>query len=144
MRMDPRLDECLDLPSALIIAGVGTVIAPMWPIEEGFAALWTDLFYERLTAGAGVADLAALVREVNHTVRAMSRDSAAERLSALASGAQDSAAYIRLLAYGQHLERGTEPVFAHPWWWAAFLVYGRGRVLIEEGRSDGKHPRAHP
>ncbi|NWL10464.1 hypothetical protein DM793_03995 [Paenarthrobacter nitroguajacolicus] len=44
-------DEAISFPTALLAAGVNTVIAPLWPISDSAATDFVNLFYENLQSG---------------------------------------------------------------------------------------------
>jgi hypothetical protein len=112
------------LPIALQLAGIDTVVATRWEVDEGFAALWADEFYAGLTG-----DIAALVRRTGERLAAMSLEEARERLLALADRADDPIAAMELEAYAYRL---TDPPFAAPSQWAAFFLTGRPTILFGE------------
>lgn len=120
-----RGDEVPGFPAAFALAGVDTVIGSLWRVEEPFAALWVELFYETLAGsldtGAETVDVAALVRGVGGRLRAMDRETARERLIDLVERADDPLVRLELEAYAESIG---EPPFADAWRWGAFYLAG--------------------
>ena len=57
-------DEALSPAAALLLAGVGTVTAPVWPVDdEATAALMTD-YHRRLAAGAEAGQALSQVQAI--------------------------------------------------------------------------------
>ena len=118
-----RTDEAqAGLPVGLQLAGIDSVIATRWEVDEGFAALWAERFYAGLAQAGETADLAALVRATCEELRDMQAGEARERLLALADAAADPFAAMALEAYAHRLP---DPPFAAPSQWAAFFLTGR-------------------
>jgi hypothetical protein len=118
-----RSDEAqAGVPVGLQLAGIDSVIATHWEVEEGFAALWAESFYARLGAAGERPDLAALVRATCEELRDMEAAEARERLLALADAAGDPFAAMALEAYAHRLP---DPPFASPSRWASFFLTGR-------------------
>jgi hypothetical protein len=124
-----RGDEAPGFPAAFALAGVDTVIGSLWRVEEPFAALWVELFYEALAgsleAGAETVDVAALVQDVGGRVRTMDRETAEGRLIDLVERTDDPLVRLELEAYAESIG---EPPFADAWRWAAFYVAGSPTV----------------
>ena len=116
------------MPVALQLAGVATVIATYWEVDEGLAALWADLFYAALVKAGTRVDLAALVNSTNYELRTMTAASARDRLLALADAAGDPFAALELEAYAHRLP---DHPFAAPAQWAAFYLTGRPTIDFE-------------
>ena len=118
-----RFDEAqAGLPVGLQLAGIDSVVATRWEVDEGFAALWAERFYSGLALAGERADLAALVRATCEELRDMDAGEARERLLALADAAGDPFAAMALEAYAHKLP---DPPFAAPSQWAAFFITGR-------------------
>jgi CHAT domain-containing protein len=118
-----RSDEAqAGVPVGLQLAGIDSVIATHWEVEEGFAALWAERFYARLAHAGAKADLAALVRTTCEELRDMGVGEARERLLALAEAAGDPFAATALEAYAHRLP---DPPFAAPSRWPSFFLTGR-------------------
>jgi CHAT domain-containing protein len=118
-----RSDEAqAGVPVGLQLAGIDSVVATHWEVDEGFAALWAERFYAGVAAAGETADLAALVRATCEELRGMSADEARERLLALADGTGDPFAAMALEAYAHRLP---DPPFAAASRWASFFLTGR-------------------
>jgi hypothetical protein len=118
-----RSDEAqAGLPVGLQLAGIDSVVATHWEVEEGFAALWAERFYAGLAEAGETVDLAALVRATCEELRDMGTGEARERLLALADGTDDPFAAMALEAYAHRLP---DPPFAAPSRWASFFLCGR-------------------
>ena len=121
-----RGDETPGLAAALSLAGVDTVVGSLWRVEEPFAALWVDLFYESfaeaLRAGRRSLRIPGLVAQVAGRVRSMEPSDARTRLFALADATDDPFVRLELEAYAERL---ADPPFADAWRWGAFYVAGR-------------------
>jgi CHAT domain-containing protein len=61
------IDEYGGLPTALRLGGVASVVSSLWEVDEGFTALYTDLFYARLPSAH--ADPVTVVRQVGRDLR---------------------------------------------------------------------------
>jgi tetratricopeptide (TPR) repeat protein len=133
------LDEFSGLPAALALAGVGTVVASEWPVPEGLAALFVDMFYEGLAGairhGAGVrapvVDVVSLVARITRDLRAMSAADALDRLSSLKEGIDDPSVRLRLEAYAMRVGSAGAHPFKHPFDCATFTAFGAGQLLRE-------------
>jgi CHAT domain-containing protein len=105
---------------------VDTVVGSLWRVEETFAALWVDLFYESfaeaLRAGRRSLRVPRLVAQVAERVRSMELSEARTRLFALADATDDPFVRLELEAYAERL---ADPPFADAWRWGAFYVAGR-------------------
>ena len=119
------------------MAGVASLVCTLWPVSDGLAALWVDLFYEALGEAAPRADLFALVRHLGARLRAMERAEAAGLVGRLRARSGDPVARFYLEKVGRDLAAGAERPFAHPYDWAAFYVTGAGELALEEV-SDGR------
>ena len=65
------IDEYGGLPAALRLGGVTTLVCSLWEVDEGFTALYADLFYERLSGGdPGLLDPVSAVRQTGRWLRA--------------------------------------------------------------------------
>jgi len=125
-----RVDEAAGLTAALTAAGVPTVVASLWPVEDDLAVLFTDRFYRALAdaLGGGDVDVAALVHQVCAELRSMSRSEAAAALGALIDRTRDVPAQARLKPARARRASGPEHPFADPVHWAAFGVFGTGML----------------
>jgi CHAT domain-containing protein len=123
-------DEATGLPAALTTAGVGTVVASMWPVDDDFAVVFADRFYRALTKRrpSGRIDIAELVDVIESELRTMSSTEVVDLLSELIRLTSDRAARARLLAARATRAAGPAAPFADAVHWAAFTVHGSGLV----------------
>jgi hypothetical protein len=130
------IDEYGGLPAALRLAGVSAVICSLWPVDEGFTALYADVFYEQLAGGT--ADLAAAVRQTRHLLRTAGKADVSRRLDRLAGAvrATDPRAAFVLEAYRHKIttQHGEHP-YGSPWEWASFYAVGGGTINLTGGTS---------
>lgn len=129
-------DEYGGLPAALRLAGVSAVICSLWPVDEGFTALYADVFYEQLEGGT--ADLAAAVRQTRHLLRTAGKADVTRRLDQLANAvrATDPRTAFVLEAYRYKIttQHGEYP-YDSPWEWASFYAVGGGTINLTGGTS---------
>lgn len=106
-------DELLGLPRAFLYAGAATIVCALHEIDDIAAYVLMVLFYTNLAAGASPA-------EAIHQAQLTLRDSDRETVVALLrrSGAATPQALTALEGYDQH-------PFAHPRFWAAFMLIGK-------------------
>lgn len=119
-------DEFGGVPASLLFHGADAVVCPLWPVSDGFAALYTELFYTRHTL-CPEADVATLVCEVARTLRKMGLREAISHVVELAERVriQSPIAALALEAYADDLRNDRqEHPFSEPWFWAAFTVLG--------------------
>jgi len=123
------LDEYGGLPAALRLGGVDGLICSLWPVDEGFAAVFVERFYTTLAAGAG--DPLAVVREVRRWLMEVSKWEVLNLLDELADRVRSGIprAAFALEAYRDRInqERGDRP-YADAWDWAAFYPLGGGGI----------------
>lgn len=125
------LDETSGLPAALMLAGVGTVVAPQRPVMEDTALLFANRFYDVLATQepdvAGHVDVARAARLVRQWLAGLSSRQAVEELRRLLDLAPDSPTRSRL--YLAMRVRATRPKpYSDPADWAAFVVIGSGLI----------------
>ena len=121
------IDEYGGLPAALRLGGVASVVCSLWEVDEGFTALYTDLFYARLPAGQ--ADPVTVVRQVGRDLRKARKPDVLRRLDRLADQVRARSPRTALALEGYRAkieaERGDFP-YARPWEWASFYANGGG------------------
>jgi hypothetical protein len=123
------VDEYGGLPAALRLGGIDGVVCSLWQVDEGFTALYVDLFYARLAAGH--TDPVAVARHVSRWLRQASKPEVLERLDQLADQVRQRSprAAMELEAYRARIdEERADPPFADAWEWASFYAIGGGRV----------------
>lgn len=120
-RVTSLADELLGFPTALLEAGVDTVLATQWSVDDEASAILVGLFYE---AQAGAATTADALRCAQDRLRTLTVADLSRRLRAMRdrpgpAGALAGALRTRLLARDDD-----ERPFAHPYFWAGFCVVG--------------------
>ena len=99
----------------------------MWEVDEGFTALYTDLFYARLPAGH--TDPVTVVRQVGQDLREARKPDVLRHLDQLADQVRARSPRTALALEGYRAkieaERGDFP-YARPWEWASFYANGGG------------------
>ena len=126
------IDEYGGLPAALRLGGVGSLVCSLWEVDEGFTALYADMFYAQLSAGR--IDLVATVRQVGRWLREARKPEVLQRLDRLADQVRQRSprAAMALEAYRANIdkERGDLP-YAAAWEWASFYAIGGGTIDLE-------------
>jgi CHAT domain-containing protein len=133
------IDEYGGLPAALRLDGVRTVLACLWPVDEGLAAMFVDRFYARLVDGA--SDPAAVAREVRAWLRRATYPEVRAYVDVMADRvrADSPRAALLLEAFAAGLaDRGATP-FGDPREWAAFGALGGGIPWVARGGKDEDH-----
>jgi CHAT domain-containing protein/tetratricopeptide (TPR) repeat protein len=125
-------DEALGLPSALLEAGVGAVLAALWPVEDVAATVLISKFYSGLLGGddgqSPMRPAAAL--QAAQTWLATATTTAVKALIAECLEGAASSALVdserlqdavtnRFIGYGDD-----ESPFAEPLFWAPFILVG--------------------
>jgi CHAT domain-containing protein/tetratricopeptide (TPR) repeat protein len=99
--------ELTSVPTSLLVSGAKSVIAAMWPVDDGATALLMDRFYHRWAGGSGPEQSpAAALAGARQDLRALDRAAAREFLGADA-----------------WLPSGERP-YAHPLYADAFQCFG--------------------
>jgi len=130
------IDEYSGLPAALQLAGVSAVICSLWTVSDALAAFYVDLFYQSFAKQKGVADLAAILRQVSLRLRRMKKDEAVSLLTELRQRTSYPRARFLLEAYTAKIKNGGSLPFKHPFDWASFYVSGTVNLLLsEEGET---------
>ena len=133
------VDEFAGLPAALEVAGVSTVISPLWPVGSDVAAIVAELFYQALAGAGAEVDVLALMHRIRHRLRTMTRDDAAAALRRIRDAAEEPAARFQLEAASWLLlQREEDCPFSHPYHWAAFQVTGAPVLKLPFARSPGR------
>ena len=140
------IDEYGGLPAALRLGGVSFLVCSLWEVDEGFAALYADLFYERLSgADPGLADPAGAVRQAGRWLREARKPDVLRRLERLADQVRPHSprAALTLEAYRFAVEaRPGDIPYAAPWDWASF--YAVGDATGAAGGTGGHRRAAQP
>lgn len=106
-------DELLGLPRAFLYAGAASIICALHEIDDIAAYVLMVLFYANLAAGAAPAEA---IHQAQLTLRDSDRDTVVALLRR--SGAATSQVLAALESYDQR-------PFAHPRFWAAFMLIGK-------------------
>jgi tetratricopeptide (TPR) repeat protein/CHAT domain-containing protein len=125
-------DEFAGLPAALQLAGVATIVSPLWPVRVEVAAIFADLFYAALSASHREVDMLALVHQTQQQLRRMHRDVAVAAIARLGEARrEDRTARLLLDVTRRRFQESDEAhPFAHPYDWAAFQVTGTPTVIV--------------
>jgi tetratricopeptide (TPR) repeat protein len=115
-------DEVVSLPTGLVQAGAGAIVASLWAVPEKSTAMLMYRFYERWR-GAKLAPAEALV-EAQQWLRDTTNDEKAQLFESIARaggpGAETAAVLYEAIAFDDPAERA----FGHPSHWAAFSYTG--------------------
>jgi CHAT domain-containing protein/tetratricopeptide (TPR) repeat protein len=116
-------DEFLGFPTAFLEHGADTVIATQWPVDDWAAAALIGVFYEEWRKSP-VRSAAQAMRSAQQWLRKVTPSALMEMLAALkeqpgAAGAQAASMRTSL----RKLDKTAQP-FAHPYYWAGFMVSG--------------------
>jgi hypothetical protein len=136
------VDEYGGLPAALRLGGIDSLVCSLWEVDEGFSALYADLFYAQLPAGR--IDPLAVVRKAGRWLREARKPEVLRRLDGLADQVRERSprAAMALEAYRAKIdtERGEVP-YASAWEWASFYLMGGGTIDLEGValREDAEH-----
>ena len=128
------VDESSGLPAALALCGVGTVVAPLWPIADDAGLLFARRFYQILFSSIvdGRADVATAVRLAQEWLQGLTRREALDELRAMHATSADARIRDRL---AQAMVRLTASAFPYQKLTdrAAFVVLGTGHVTLSQG-----------
>jgi CHAT domain-containing protein len=125
-------DGLLGFAQAFLLAGSRAVCLSLWQVDDTATALLMDRFYRNLLGkredGAKALGKAAALHEAKHWLRTLSREEALQRVAALTN----SVARAKDRPLGQLLSPvpGAAPEakdarpYAHPRYWAAFILIG--------------------
>lgn len=114
-------DEFFGLPAAFLQAGAQAVVCALWPVEDVSTALLMSRFYATHLAGATPAEALRHAQSWMRQVTAgeLARRFWDERAKEAHATEVVSAAWRRFVA----MTPGHRP-FEHPFFWAAFTLYG--------------------
>ncbi|MCB0189515.1 MAG: CHAT domain-containing protein, partial [Caldilineaceae bacterium] len=109
-------EEPFGLIRAFMTAGAGAVLCSLWPVDEVATRLLMEYFYSNVRSGMRIAHA---LKAASDTVKAIPQSELRERL--MIPG-------IPKGAYTEIVEMADDAQpFAHPYWWAGFVVIG-GRL----------------
>jgi hypothetical protein len=130
------VDEYGGLPAALRLVGVSGVVCSLWSVDEGFTALYADVFYEQISAGTG--DPSAAVRETRRWLRQARQADVVGRLGRLADEVRTehprTAIMLEAYRYKITTQYGEYP-YDSPWEWASFYAVGGGKLDLTGGTN---------
>lgn len=130
------VDEYGGLPAALRLVGVSGVVCSLWSVDEGFTALYADVFYEQISAGTG--DPSAAVRETRRWLRQARQADVVGRLGRLADEVRTehprTAIMLEAYRYKITTQHGEYP-YDSPWEWASFYAVGGGKLDLTGGTN---------
>jgi hypothetical protein len=125
-----HVDEQAGLVAAFQMAGAGTLVNALWPVEEEAAALYVELFYRSLATEMGDVDVVRLASQTAERLRCLEREEAVRTLRELLERSTDADARAWLLRAIHSCLKGPPTPFAHPYDWAAFQVAGNGTATF--------------
>ncbi|MGE3808765.1 MAG: CHAT domain-containing protein, partial [Gemmataceae bacterium] len=124
-------DGMLGFSQALLQKGAHSVVLSLWKVDDSATALLMARFYENLLGRrAGLKQplpRAAALAEAKTWLRTLSRADAAKRLAGLVDGVPRGERGTIKAALPTRTPKATETAdrpFAHPYYWAAFILVG--------------------
>jgi CHAT domain-containing protein/tetratricopeptide (TPR) repeat protein len=119
-------DEMLGMPLAFLQAGACTVVSTLWPIDDRVTAMLTGRFYEELAkeiSTGGRCDIAAALARAQRWLRSLTREQAHRWCEE--RGVRMLSAPRRSISTTPPPSSTTDPPYAHPYFWAGLVSYGR-------------------
>jgi len=117
--------------NTLLLTGARSVVLSLWKVDDAATALLMERFYQNLL-GQRVGlkkplPKAEALAEAKQWLRTLSRKEVLERVADLTRGVsrgKDRPALPRLAAVPKVTEGDKDTPFAHPYYWAAFVLFG--------------------
>jgi CHAT domain-containing protein len=125
----------LGLAQAFLLAGSRSVVVSLWKVDDGATALLMGRFYENLLGkdGKGPLGKAEALAEARQWLRDLTREEALKRWAAVQDGVVRGKGRPRLPLLPElpreskpRVGKGERP-YAHPYYWAAFVLVGDPR-----------------
>jgi len=118
-----RGDELIGLTRAFLYAGTPSVLVSLWQVDEVAARLFMEAFYRHLADDDSPA--LALSRTWEYLRQLPAADIRRQMLEVTpAAEVEPQLNYLASLSSHSWPLRGDEPLFAHPYFWAAFGLVG--------------------
>jgi CHAT domain-containing protein/tetratricopeptide (TPR) repeat protein len=117
-------DEYFGLPGAALLAGVPSVVGTLWPVDDVSTCLLMQRFYRNhLKQGLAIPDA---LKEAQMWLRQADSQEVIEICNSISSVAVDGRyrSRVRDLANTELSGREPDRPFAHPFYWAPFVVVG--------------------
>jgi CHAT domain-containing protein len=133
-----RGDELIGLVRAFMYAGTPSVLVSLWPVDDLSTRIFVEQFYQELVVEGGVTKPEALRRAQRYLIKLTE----AEIREWMAGRGIDGASVDRELSRVRQAGRAeggisgsTEHLFAHPYYWAPFLLVG-DRLQVSQIRME--------
>jgi CHAT domain-containing protein len=122
-----RGDELIGLVRAFLYAGTPSVLVSLWPVDDLSTRIFLEQFYRELVRGGGVTKPEALRRAQRYLMtltEAEIRDWMARQGLDGASVDRELSRVHQAAGAEDKNNGGPERLFAHPYYWAPFLLVG--------------------